>query len=78
MPSLTTYIQQVIWAKKYLPRKNEGFREHILNSKIFIEYHHQLINLTMSLKKIEELQNALQINVSSINTESQKKPAECR
>ncbi|GBO56033.1 hypothetical protein APA_4239 [Pseudanabaena sp. lw0831] len=21
-----TYIQQVIWAKKYLPRKNEGFR----------------------------------------------------
>jgi Tfp pilus assembly protein PilN len=32
-----TYIQQVFWAKKYLPRKSEGFRDHILNSKFFIE-----------------------------------------
>ena len=32
-----TYIQQVFWAKKYLPRKSEGFRDHILNSKFFIK-----------------------------------------
>jgi len=32
----TAYIQQVIWAKKYLSRKNEGFREAILNSKILL------------------------------------------
>ena len=31
------YIQQVFWAKKYLPRKSEGFRDHILNSKFFIK-----------------------------------------
>ena len=32
-----TYIQQVFWAKKYLPRKSEGFRDPILNSKFFVE-----------------------------------------
>ena len=32
----------------------------------------------MSLKKIEKIQDALQIKLSSINTESQKRPAECR
>jgi hypothetical protein len=31
------YIQQVFWAKKYLPRKSEGFRDPILNSKFFIK-----------------------------------------
>jgi hypothetical protein len=48
-----SYIQQVIWAKKYLPRKNEGFSEFILSSSIFIEYYYQLIDLTMSLKKMK-------------------------
>ena len=33
----TAYIQQVFWAKKYLPRKSEGFRDPILNSKFFVE-----------------------------------------
>ena len=32
-----SYIQQVFWAKKYLPRKSEGFRDPILNSKFFVE-----------------------------------------
>jgi len=60
----------VIWAKKYLQRKNEGFRNSILNSKIFIENYYQLINLTMSLKKAGKPQYALYIKVSSINAES--------
>ena len=34
---LPAYIQQVFWAKKYLPRKSEGFRDPILNSKFFVE-----------------------------------------
>ena len=34
---VVAYIQQVFWAKKYLPRKNEGFRDPILNSKFSIE-----------------------------------------
>jgi hypothetical protein len=67
---LISYTQQVIWAKKYLPRENEGFRNSILNSKIFIENYYQLINLTMSLKKTGKLQYALYIKVSSINAES--------
>jgi hypothetical protein len=33
-----TYIQQVIWAKKYLPRKNEGFRDYIQQTKFKIRY----------------------------------------
>ena len=32
----------------------------------------------MSLKKAEKAQNVLLAKVSSINTESQKTPAECR
>ena len=48
------YIQQVFWAKKYLPRKSEGFRDSILNSKFFITNQYLLISLTMSLKKIRE------------------------
>ena len=32
----------------------------------------------MSLKKVEKAQNVLLVKVSSINTESQKTPAECR
>ena len=56
LPSLEplSYIQQVFWAKKYLPRKSEGFRDPILNSKFFIESYYQLINLTMSLKKAKK------------------------
>jgi hypothetical protein len=73
-----SYIQQVIWAKKYLPRKNKGFRQPILNSRIFIEYHYQLESLTMSLKKVGKPQNALFIRFSPINANSQKTPAECR
>ena len=75
---LLTYIQQVFWAKKYLPRKNEGFRDSILNSKFFIEYYSQLSDLKMSLKKAGKLQDVLFVRISLINTESQKTPAECR
>jgi hypothetical protein len=68
----------VIWAKKYLPRKNKGFRQPILNSRIFIEYYYQLESLTMSLKKVGKPQNALFIRFSPINANSQRTPAECR
>jgi hypothetical protein len=34
----TSYIQQVIWAKKYLPGKNEGFRDDIQQTKFKVRY----------------------------------------